>query len=439
MIQPLVGKQRTSVELATARINLWEGSVRSSKTICSLLWWLRYVRTGPAGNLVMVGKTERTLKRNIIDPLVDMLGRKRCRHVQGEGELWLLGRRIYLAGANDERSQEKIRGLTLAGAYVDEVSLIPESFWAMLLTRLSIEGAQVGGTTNPDNPNHWLMRDYLKRASVWLRHDGTVVHRDGSDTLDLARFSFRLADNPNLSASYVDALSREFVGLWRKRFIDGLWVIADGSVYDMWDEDRHVIETLPTDDGGRTDCDRWIVAVDYGTVNPFVALLIGVSSHRRRLYVAAEYRHDAKAERRQLTDADYSAAMREWLNGETGREDGWRRIDAVYVDPSASSFLAQLHRDGWGSVRGADNAVLDGIRDVSSLLAAGMLQVHESCAGLRGEMPGYVWDAKAAKHGVEQPLKVDDHGPDALRYGVRATGRWWRHWLVLPADADEAA
>jgi hypothetical protein len=90
--------------------------------------------------------------------------------------------------------------------------VIPEGFWSMLLTRLSVDGAQVFGTTNPDSPNHWLMRDYLKRARTWLRHDGTVAHFDDDDRLDLARFSFRLADNPNLSKAYLDALAKEFTG-----------------------------------------------------------------------------------------------------------------------------------------------------------------------------------------------------------------------------------
>ena len=105
-VAPLAGKQLDSVKLATSRLNIWEGSVRSSKTICSLIAWLTFVREGPPGNLLMVGKTERTLKRNIIDPLTEMLGDKRCHLIAGSGELWLLGRRVYLAGAEDERRGE---------------------------------------------------------------------------------------------------------------------------------------------------------------------------------------------------------------------------------------------------------------------------------------------------------------------------------------------
>ncbi|WP_207944913.1 hypothetical protein [Actinomadura rubrisoli] len=145
---PLVGKQTESVRLATARGNLWEGAVRSSKTVCSILRWLQFVRTGPAGPLMMIGKTERTLKRNIIDPITAMVGKQRCRYRAGVGEVELFGRTIYLAGANDERAAEKLKGLTLAGAYCDEVTTYPQSVFAMLLTRLSVEGAAWFGTAS---------------------------------------------------------------------------------------------------------------------------------------------------------------------------------------------------------------------------------------------------------------------------------------------------
>lgn len=441
-LEPLTGKARLTVTESTCRLNLYEGSVRSSKTVSSLLAWLLYVRNGPAGNLLMVGKTERTLKRNVIDPLTEWLGRSRCRHVIGEGELHLLGRRIYLAGANDEKAQEKIRGLTLAGAYVDEASTTPESFWAMLLTRLSVEGARLFGTTNPDGPNHWLLKKYLQRASVWVDHDGQV-HRhdgpapDGEERLDLARFSFRLADNPTLDPAYVEALSREFTGLWRKRFIDGLWVLAEGAIFDTFDDERHVVDVLP-------QISRWWLAVDYGTTNPFVALLIGLGVDDR-LYVAREWRWDSSVQLRQKTDAQYSADLAAWLDlldppGRDGELPGAGMPEVVAVDPSAASFIAQLWSDGWRGVRGADNAVDDGLRAVANLLAADRLLIHESCTGLLAELPGYVWDAKAAKRGEDAPLKVDDHGPDALRYGVQACRRVWSRWvLAVDEDLDEAA
>lgn len=446
-LQPLVGKQQLAVKLCTGRINIFEGSVRSSKTVCSLLAWLLFTRTGPAGNLVMVGKTERTLKRNVIDPLVDMIGPKRCRYSLGSGELWLLGRRIYVAGANDERAQDKIRGLTLAGAYVDEATVIPESFWAMLLTRMSVEGARVCATTNPDGPNHWLMRDYLRRAATWVRHDGEVVHDDSprAQALGLHRFSFRLVDNPSLSEAYVESQRAAFTGLWYLRFIEGQWVMAEGAIYDTFDPSPgagHVVDQVPA-----RRIDRWVVALDYGTTNPFVALLIGLGfdvDGTERMWICDEYRWDSRAERRQRTDAEYSVEMRRWLAGAWGRlgldPESPPEIERVIVDPSAASFKAQLWRDGWEHVRDADNAVADGIRSVATLLAADRLRIHERCRGLIEEKAGYVWDSKASDKGEDRPLKEADHGPDAERYGVMGTRRWWRHWVTVDplADVDAA-
>lgn len=422
-VAPLVGKQRQAVELATARINIADGAVRSSKTISTLLRWLQLVRTLPPGNLLMTGKTERTLRRNILDVLVEMLGPKRCRIVAGSGEMHLLGRKVYLAGANNELAVEKIRGLSLVGAYVDEVSLIPEAYWIMLLTRLSMPGATLLGSTNPDSEAHWLKVNYLDRARLWLDHNGHVHHSTDPDALNLHRMSFTLHDNPNLSPEYVDEVSREFAGLWYRRLILGEWCLAEGVVYESWDPARHVIPAVKV-----PRIDRWLcTAIDYGTTNPFHALLVGLGSDGR-LYVTNEWRWDSRRTRAALTDAEYSHRLRAWI-GELGVHPEW-----IIVDPSAASFSQQLLRDGRPSHPG-DNAVLDGIRTVASLLATGRLLVSDACPELIKEIPAYAWDPKASLAGEDAPIKANDHGVDALRYGLHTTRELWLPHLTAPTPA----
>lgn len=430
-VVPLVGKQAESVRLATARGNLWEGAVRSSKTVCSILRWLQFVRTGPPGPLMMVGKTERTLKRNIIDPIVEMVGRDRCRYRAGAGEVELFGRTVYTAGANDERAADKLKGVTLAGAYGDEITTWPQSFFAMLLTRLSIEGAAWFGTTNPGGSNHWLMRDYLSRASLHLTRDGETLRTDGDNTLSLHRFSFQLEDNPTLPADYVAQVKAENVGLFYRRNVLGEWVLAEGAVYDMWRDDKHVVDDLPP-------IVRWLAAsVDYGTTNPFHAGILGVGEDRR-LYLTREWRYDSRREHRQLSDAEYSQRLRDWMTRVP--RPGETRIgiqpEYVIVDPSAASFRIQLRRDGIRT-RAGDNEVLDGIRTVSSLLALDRLRVHSSCTELIREIGAYSWDDRASERGEDKPLKVDDHGPDMLRYAAHTTRTAWRP--MLPAGLALAA
>lgn len=450
MLAPLEGKSLEVVRHLTARLNILEGSVRSGKTVDSLLGWIAYTRQGPAGNLLMVGKTERTLKRNVIDLLTDWLGPKRCRHVQGEGELWLLGRRIYLAGANDERAQEKIRGMTLAGAYVDELSLIPESFWSMLLTRLSVEDARLIATTNPDGPTHWLMRSDEPSESILLRHrlwiDRHGNHHDPTDgltPLDLHRFSYHLDDNPNLPPTYRQSIEAEFTGLWRLRLIDGLWVVAEGTIWPEFDPEpggRHVTSQLPDEPPV-----EWHVGVDDGTAGTFAAQLVAV--YPDRLIVARELRWNAREKHRQLTDTQKSEMFTRWLtdcadgtakdrHGETLPPlPGCHQPRLIHVDPSATSLIRQFEVDGWhGTVTLANNTVNDGLKFVGSLFGLDRLQVHESCAGLRAEIPGYVWDAKAADKGVEQPLKVNDHHADATRYTIMGCAHQWWPWITLPGE-----
>lgn len=432
-LQSLSAKQRESARRAERRLNLWEGAVRSGKTIASLIAWLCFVLHGPPGPLLMVGKTERTLKRNIIDPLTQMLGSRRCRYVQGSGELWLLGRRVYVVGANDERAQEKIRGLTLAGAYVDEASTVPESFWSMLLSRLSVEGARLFATTNPDAPTHWLKRDFLDRAAVWIRADGEMILGE-EEALDLARFTFRLADNETLPAAYVEAVSREFTGLWFRRFILGEWVVAEGAVYDMLDVSpggRHVTSSIPEDAG------PFVLVIDPGTTNPTHALLgcIGEST----IVICREWRYAAAEQQRRLTDVEISQRLEAWLqSGAGGLTEGPVPVSSLVIDPAGTSLREQLQRDGWGWAVQADNAVIDGIRATASLFATGRLVIHESCEHLLRELSGYVWDPKAQARGDDAPLKVDDHGCDSLRYLVLYLRRHWRHWLQA-YESEEAA
>ncbi|MEA4884273.1 MAG: PBSX family phage terminase large subunit [Clostridia bacterium] len=377
----------TSIAESTARLNIWEGAVRSSKTICSLVRWLEYVKAGPPGDLLMTGKTERTLKRNILDPIESIVGRGNFRCNMGSGEARLFDRRVYIAGANDERSESKIRGVTLAGAYGDELTLWPESFFRMLLSRLSVEGASLFGTTNPDGPMHWLKVDYLDRAGE----------------LNLRSWHFELEDNPNLSREFVESLKREYTGLWYKRFISGLWVMAEGAVYDMWDEDKRLFRDMPD------KFTRMAVGVDYGTANPTAFVLAGQSG--AQIYVPAEYYYDSRRTGRQKTDSEYAKDLKEFIAG--------KGVQAIVIDPSAASFIAECRRQGIGPIRHADNSVLDGIRDVSSHMSRDVLFVHENCKNLRKELSGYVWDAKAQAKGEDRPVKVNDHAADALRYVIR--------------------
>ena len=372
------------------------------------------VREAPhSGLIIIAGRTLQTIERNLIDPLQDLAlfgaVADTVQHTRGSNIATILGRTVHLIGANDARSEGRLRGLTACLGMIDEATLVPKAFFTQFLARLSVPGARLLLTTNPDGPGHWLRKEFIQRASE----------------LDLAHFHFTLDDNPSLAPEYVAAIKAEFTGLWFKRMVLGQWVSAEGAVYDMWNPDRHVIDVLPP-------IWRWIcTAVDYGTSNPFHALLLGLDASLN-LYVAAEWRHSARDTRRSLTDAEYSTELRRWLREyrPPGTHVAGVSPPMTVVDPSAASFIQQLWRDGMTPTP-ADNAVGDGIRLVSSLLSSGTLKVHRSCKTLIDEFPGYSWDEKKAARGVDAPIKVDDHGLDALRYGVKTSESAWRRPVGL--------
>lgn len=381
-------RQMEGIARSTATWNLWAGSVRSGKTHGSFGWWADFVgRYAPDGPLVLVAKTERTLYRNLIEPMRAIFGGVRFSYSRGRSEGVFLGRPFYGVGANDERAAEKIQGSTFAGCLGDEGSLWPESFFQMLRSRLSLAGARALITTNPDGPWHFLKRE--------------LIDRQGESGLDIHTETFLLSDNPYVDQAFVRRISSEYTGLWYKRYILGEWCQAEGAVYDGWDPDRHVVAHHP--EGA---ADAVYLGVDYGTANPTVFLPVEVRGDS--VHVPREYYWDSRVEGHQKTDREY----REDLVAFDPSGHG------VVLDPSAASFAAELRSSGV-VVDDADNAVLDGIRDVATLLGQGRLTVHESCENLIREFTSYRWDQRAQQRGEDKPMKEYDHCLDALRYVVR--------------------
>lgn len=404
-----------------SRLNVAEGAIRAGKTVPSLFRWLAYVaREAPrSGELIMTGRTKDTVFRNLILPMQDpdLFGplAKQVRYTAGAASGTIFGRRVHILGANDVQAETKIRGMTCAGALIDEATILSEKYFSQVLGRMSIKGSKAFATTNADGPGHWLRQNYLLREHV--------------EGMDLRQWHFGLDDNPSLSESYKASIRAEFTGLWFRRMVNGEWVQAQGSIYSMWDPDRHVADILPP-------IKLWCgVGCDYGTNHPFVAVLLGLGVDNT-LYLVSEYRFDSNTAHRQLTDVEYSQAVREWIQQVKIPATQIRGPVPKYwvVDPSAASFRQQLIRDGITSVK-ANNEVQDGIRTVSSLLGMGKLKVHRSCEGFIGEVPGYCWDDRAALLGEDKPVKANDDSVDAARYIVKTTQSVWQNCIPMLASA----
>lgn len=410
LLERFTPKQILSIGAANRRINLWEGAVSSGKTVASLWAWLMFVEQAPtSGELVMVGKTRETIYRNALQLLMnpERFGEMASQtdYTPGAPTARVFGRLVHIIGANDIKAENKIRGMTCAGAYVDEATLLPEPFWDMLLTRMRVQGARIFATTNPDSPTHWLKAKFI---------DDQVQRQS------MKVFPFTIDDNAAfLDDEYIAHIKASNAGLFYKRFVLGQWVAAQGAIYDMFDSTTQVVDILPM-------IRQWIsVGIDYGATNPTHAVLIGLADDRR-LYVVSEHRYAKGSASLSLTQAEASRRVVAWLDNVP--HHGRVRPMYVVVDPSAASFKSQLLQDGLNPTA-ADNSVIDGIRLVSSLLENDQLRIHSSCRELLKEMDSYTWDPKAALGGQDAPLKQNDHGVDALRYALRTTRLLWQHRL----------
>ncbi len=433
-LMPLGEAQMASLRASTTRVSLWEGSIRAGKTFVSLFRWMLYVANAPhGGQLVMVARTRDTAARNLFSLLQDssLFGdvAAQVKYTPGAPTATILGRTVYVIGASDAKSEKVLRGLTVAGAYVDEVTVIPEEFFTQLLGRMSVDGAQLFATTNPDNPSHWLKKKYLDRIPA------DHVSTPQKPLSNWTRFHFVMTDNPSLNAEFIESTAREYTGLWYRRFILGEWVAGDGAIYSMWDPARHVIPwaDLPK-------IDRLLaVGLDFGTTNASAGLLLGLAhtydalGYRTgsRLYLVDEWRYapvDNHGNR--LTNEQLSALFRTWLA--ESHQPHRTAAEATYIalDPAAASFKVQLAVDGIGNVVAADNQVTYGIATVASLLGAGELVVSDRCTGFLDEVGGYSWDAKAQALGEDKPIKVADHSLDAARYAIVTTEKLWRPILA---------
>lgn len=382
------------------RINLLEGSVSSGKTWISLVLWAFWVSQMPIDKLYLMSAVSlTTLKRNCLILLQELVGKDNFDFSVSVKEGRLFGRRVLLEGASDIRSEGKIRGITLQGAYVDEATKLPSDFFAMLLSRLRVQGAKLFATTNPENPAHWLKTDYIDRA----------------EDLSMLCIKFLIDDNTTLPAEYVENIKREYTGVFYDRFILGKWVQAEGLIYPMWSD---ALEYPPT-----RQAEKYALSIDYGTQNAFAAILWGKFGnvwHQLR-----EYYYSGRAERAQKTDEEYANDLDAFLEKYVpdGCEDNRNPVRFLkpgeklltIIDPSAASFIALLMKRRFYKVLKANNDVNDGIRETGTALHTGKLKLNPDCEKTVFEIQNYTWDEKS---GEDKPVKVNDHAMDSMRYMV---------------------
>lgn len=371
-------------------LNVLEGSVRSGKTWISLIAWALWVATRPKDYLYMMcAKSLQTLKRNCLLPLRELVGEKHFKFSLSTKEGVLFGRKIMLEGANDQRSEGKIRGITLGGAYCDELTLFPKDFFIMLLSRLSTPGAKLIATTNPDVPTHWLLKEYLKNENL-------------SD--DMFRMFFHIDDNTTLPMEYVESLKKEYTGVYYDRFILGKWVVANGAIYKVFSDAPRNYDTKKSDLPG---FEYLNIGLDFGGNGSQHALCAsGITHDMRNLYAL-------KTERIPAADMTPQALYKRVYDFCVEIKERYGTVSALYADSAEQTLIAGLRQAlrpiGVIVKNSLKREINDRIRATTMLMAGGrFFMISAECQSLIDAFQGAVWDDKV----IGKEVRLDDGTSD---------------------------
>ena len=383
-----------------------DGSVRSGKTLSTTFSFVEWAMSSfKEQNFVFASKTIGSFKRNIFRDLRKILKRNGYKvRVKTNENLIEISKKntntknyFYMFGGKDEGSQELIQGMTLAGVFFDEVVLMPESFVSQAMARCSVTNSKFWFTCNPGSPFHWFKTDYINLA----------------EEKKFLYLHFTMEDNPSLSTEVKERYKSLYTGVFYKRYILGLWVGADGLVYELKDENIIPIEEIP-------QCDKYYISGDYGTQNPMAWGFFGVKEKagEKIIYLISEYHHSGKETQKPKDDSQYANDFIKWKN-DLEKKYGYTQFSVF--DPSAASFKIALKNKGV-IVKDAKNTVVGqpdeiaGIPLVQTYLTNLKFFICNQCEKTISEFYTYAWDSKKLERGIEEPIKAFDHHMDKVRY-----------------------
>ena len=360
-----------------------DGAVRSGKTVSIADGFMLWSMTRFSGGVfALCGKTVASLRRNVSDNLSQWLGDVfEIRENRGESKLTVTDGQgntnvYYLFGGRDESAYKTVQGITLSGALLDEVALMPRSFVEQVCARCSEPGSKLWFSCNPSGPEHWFYCDWIQKCRE----------------KNLLYLHFTMEDNPALTPQIRARYERLYTGVFYRRYVLGQWCAAEGRIY-------HLPPELVT--GQIPKAGRWYISVDYGTMNPFSAGLWCVCDGKA--VRVREFYYDGRKSGKMMTDEEYYRQIVRLAKGVP--------VEQVIVDPSAASFIATIRAHGLFSVRKAKNEVLPGIRLVARCLQTGVLRIGQDCRDAIREFGLYCWEDSG-----DRPRKENDHAMDDIRY-----------------------
>lgn len=324
---------------------------------------------------ILAGVSSKTIQNNVLQEIYNryQLDIKFDKH----NSFTLFGVKVVQAFTGTIGGLGGIRGMTAFGAYVNEASLANEKVFKEIISRCSGDGARIVFDTNPDNPEHWLKKEYIDSKSE-----------------NIISYHFELDDNTFLSPRYIQNIKESTPsGMFYDRDIRGLWVTGEGVVYSDFDSNKHFIN-----DVDNIEFEAYIAGVDWG-YSHFGSIVVFGIDKLNNWYLLEEHA-------KQFKEIDYWADVALDIKARYGNIN-------FYCDSARPEHVERLRRERIRAIN-ADKSVLSGIEEVARLIKLGrFFVVSDKVKVFKKEIYNYVWDEKTGN-----PVKENDDVMDSMRYAI---------------------
>lgn len=381
-----------------------DGAIRSGKSVAMSLSFVIWAMSEfEACNFAMCGKTIGSFRRNVLFWLKLMLRSRGYSVSEQRTENLVIVKRnnvqnyFYVFGGKDERSQDLIQGITLAGVFFDEVALMPESFVNQATGRCSVDGSKFWFNCNPGSPSHWFKTGWIDK-----RQDKRLLY-----------LHFTMDDNLSLSEAVKERYRSTYTGVFFKRYILGEWKSADGVIYRQFadDPERFILDEVPADIIIGT------MGLDFGgNGSAHAGCLVGITRGYRSIVILDEYYRKEVIDPGTLTDD---------VCGFVQRSQAQCRATSIWCDSAETTLIKGIRTEVFArhipvEVRNARKGeIIDRIRLCDMLMSQGRFFIMRRCRHTIAALSEAVWDSKSPT----RDRRLDDGSTnidslDALEYAL---------------------
>lgn len=381
-----------------------DGSIRSGKSSVQTFSFITWsMNNFNQCNFALCGKTIRSAERNIVKEIMKIkyLQENYEMHYSQTNSLLTIKRGTkvnyyYVFGGKDESSYQLIQGMTLAGVLLDEVALMPRSFVEQAIGRCSVDGSLYWFNCNPENPDHWFLKEWIEQA----------------ESKNALHLHFTMEDNPSLSEKIKDRYKNSYTGVFYKRYILGLWVRAEGLIYDRFadEPDKYIYDEVPR------NLMAINIGVDFGGTNSkHTFVCTGFTNKFEDVIVLEDKKIDTN-----VSPAELDKLYVEFVDMCYKK---YKKPITSYPDSAEQVLIRGLKiaSQRAGLVNQIFNAKKREIKDrillVQKLMAQGRFHIMRRCMNVRKALENAVWDEKHIDTRLDDGT-TDIDTIDAMEYSI---------------------